>query len=100
MNVCGKLHYLPDTNEEPQTLTVRGKNKSITLENILIGDVWVLGGQSNMEEPLQHVENGRQIVSANYPGIRVLTIPAQNGADYKQGFARLRMEQLVEPTFP
>jgi len=79
-----------NANEEPQTLTVRGKNKSITLENILIGDVWVLGGQSNMEEPLQNVENGQlEIVSANYPGIRVLTIPAQNGADYKQGFARL-----------
>ena len=48
-----------NANDEPQTLTVRGKNKSITLENILIGDVWVLGGQSNMEEPLQHVENGQ-----------------------------------------
>ena len=60
-----------NANDEPQTLTVRGKNKSITLENILIGDVWVLGGQSNMEEPLQHVENGQlEIVSANYPGIR------------------------------
>ena len=29
-------------NSKPQTLTVKGANKSLTLENILIGDVWVL----------------------------------------------------------
>ncbi len=42
-------------NATPQKMTVAGKDKTLTLENILIGDVWVLGGQSNMEEPLRHV---------------------------------------------
>jgi sialate O-acetylesterase len=66
-----------EANAEPQTLTVHGKDAKLTLENVLIGDVWVLGGQSNMEEPLQHVENGQlEIVSANYPGIRILTLSA------------------------
>ncbi len=40
-----------EANAEAQTLTVNGKDKTLTLENILVGDVWVLGGQSNMEEP-------------------------------------------------
>ena len=35
------------------TLTVKGATKTLTLDNILVGDVWVLGGQSNMEFPLQ-----------------------------------------------
>jgi sialate O-acetylesterase len=75
---------------KPQKLTVQGKDKTLTLENILVGDIWVLGGQSNMEFPLANVENGAlEIVSANFPGIRILTVPAQDGADVKQGFPRL-----------
>ena len=77
-------------NALPQTLTVQGSAKTLTLKNILVGDVWVLGGQSNMEFPLSRIENGNlEIVSANYANIRILTIPAQNGPDDKQGFARL-----------
>jgi sialate O-acetylesterase len=77
-------------NAAPQTLTVQGKDKTLTLENILVGDVWLLGGQSNMEFPLSRIENGNlEIVSANYEHIRILTIPAQNGPDSKPGFARL-----------
>ena len=77
-------------NADPQTLNIKGKDQNLTLENVLIGDVWVLGGQSNMEEPLNNVENGKlEIVSANYPGIRILTVPAQNGPETKKGFARL-----------
>ena len=77
-------------NADHQTLNIKGKDQNLTLENVLIGDVWVLVGQSNMEEPLNNVENGKlEIVSANYPGIRILTVPAQNGPDTKKGFARL-----------
>ncbi len=77
-------------SSDPQTLTVQGANKTLSLENILVGDVWVLGGQSNMEFPLDRIENGQlEIVSANYPNIRILTIPAANGPDDKTGFPRL-----------
>ncbi len=34
-------------NATPQTLTVQGRDKTLTLENVLVGDVWLLGGQSN-----------------------------------------------------
>jgi len=73
-----------------RTMTVKGKTAALALENILIGDVWVLGGQSNMEFPIQNVEGGRlEIVSANFPQIRILTVPAQDGPDPKKGFPRL-----------
>ena len=77
-------------NAQARKMTVQGKGKTLTLDNILVGDVWVLGGQSNMEAPLTDVENGQlEIVSANYAGIRILTIPAQNGHEEKKGFPRL-----------
>lgn len=38
-----RLPAMP-ANSSPQTMTVAGKSASLTLENILIGDVWVLGG--------------------------------------------------------
>ncbi|MFT7633211.1 MAG: sialate O-acetylesterase, partial [Mariniblastus sp.] len=77
-------------SSEPENLIVTGANQTLKLENILIGDVWVLGGQSNMEFPLDRIENGQlEIVSANYPNIRILTVPAMNGPKHKVGFERL-----------
>ena len=77
-------------NDQPQKLIVKGENESIKLDNILVGDVWVLGGQSNMEFELAKVENGQlEIISANYPNIRILTVPYGQGPEYKKGFARL-----------
>ena len=68
----------------------KSERRRITLRNVLIGDVWILGGQSNMEEPIRHVEFGRlEIATANFPNIRILTIPAQNGPEPKVGFPRL-----------
>ncbi|MBN2451290.1 MAG: hypothetical protein JXR77_12935 [Lentisphaeria bacterium] len=83
------LEPVPITRS-PHTLTVKGSQGTLTLTDILVGDVWLLGGQSNMEFPLSNMENGTlEIVSAHYRDIRILTVPAQNGPDYRQGFPRL-----------
>jgi len=59
----------------PLKLRVTGENESLTLDNILIGDVWVLAGQSNMEFPLSRIETGHvEIASAHFTHIRVLTV--------------------------
>lgn len=75
-------------NTEPQAMTVKGKSKTLTLDNILVGDVWVLGGQSNMEFPLSKVENGHlEIVSANFPEMRILSIPTgESPNEYRRSF--------------
>ncbi|MFN3166155.1 MAG: sialate O-acetylesterase [Phycisphaeraceae bacterium] len=84
-----ELPALP-ASAEPRRMTLKGESKTITLDNVLVGDVWVLGGQSNMEFPLTKVENGHlEIVSANYPEIRILTIPHGNDQDPQAGFERL-----------
>ncbi len=77
-------------NSTPTEITVKGKDKTITLKNILVGDIWILGGQSNMEHPIIRVEDGDlEIASANYNNIRILTVPSQNGPKVKRSFPRL-----------
>jgi sialate O-acetylesterase len=39
-------------NAKPQTIIVRSAGEKIVLNNILIGDIWVCSGQSNMEWPV------------------------------------------------
>ena len=76
-------------NCTPQEMVVKGRDKTLTLKNILIGDVWVLGGQSNMEFQIPKVDNGDlEVVSANFPNIRLLNVPQQNGPDSKASFPR------------
>lgn len=83
------LSPLP-ANPSPQTMTIRGARQTITLENILVGDVWILGGQSNMEFPITEVDDGElEVVSANFPLIRLLTVPQGKGFDSVRSFERL-----------
>lgn len=83
------LESLP-ANRQPQKLVIQGKENSLELENVLIGDVWVLGGQSNMEFDLAKVDDGMlEVVSANFPEIRLLTIPRGKGFDSVASFERL-----------
>lgn len=60
----------------PYELHIRGEKDTI-LNNILIGDVWLASGQSNMEWPLNgDVDNfEEEIANANYPNIRLFTVP-------------------------
>ncbi|MCX6876416.1 MAG: hypothetical protein NTW21_21795 [Verrucomicrobia bacterium] len=36
-------------NAKSQALTVKGQQEALTFENVLVGDVWLCSGQSNME---------------------------------------------------
>ncbi len=58
----------------PYTLTIQGKNKQ-TLHEVLIGEVWVCSGQSNMELPLRSADNAQEeIKAADFPQIRLFTV--------------------------
>jgi len=62
-------------NDQPQTMTVSGKNK-LEVKNILVGEVWVCSGQSNMQWNVMQCANGQQeAANANHPNIRLLNIP-------------------------
>lgn len=58
----------------PYELIVKGKNK-ISIKNVLVGDVWICSGQSNMEFKVSEGENAaKEMQDANYPNIRTFTV--------------------------
>ncbi len=58
----------------PYKMSVKGKNLQ-TLENIMIGEVWVCSGQSNMEFYLINSKNGdAEVAAADYPLIRLFSV--------------------------
>ncbi|MEO7768446.1 MAG: sialate O-acetylesterase [Ferruginibacter sp.] len=73
----GKWKVYLDTESAggPYQLAISGKN-AITISNILVGDVWVCSGQSNMEFHLQGANDAQnEIRQANYPLIRQFEAP-------------------------
>lgn len=59
----------------PVEMTVAGKN-TLKIENIVVGEVWLCSGQSNMEWSVQASNNAKdEIAAANHPQIRHIKIP-------------------------
>jgi sialate O-acetylesterase len=59
----------------PIEVTVHGKN-AITLHDVLVGEVWICSGQSNMQWSVSAVNHARkEIDKADHPEIRLFTVP-------------------------
>jgi sialate O-acetylesterase len=59
----------------PFTLTVKGP-QSVTLNDVLVGDVWLASGQSNMEMGITQVNDAQaEVAHADYPQIRLFAVP-------------------------
>ncbi len=70
---CWKVEIKKMKAGGPYTMTVSGNN-TINLYNILVGEVWVCSGQSNMQWSVQASQNSKmEIAAANYPRIRLFT---------------------------
>ena len=69
-----KIRLDPEKEGGPFILTVKGKN-TIVFNSVLMGDVWICSGQSNMEFTVNEVRNASaEIAEANYPFIRHVDI--------------------------
>ncbi len=61
----------------PASMIIEGKNK-IELKDILVGEVWLVAGQSNMQRLLSETANGDEaIAAANHPLIRLFNVSRQ-----------------------
>lgn len=59
----------------PYKLTVSGSS-TVEFEDVMIGEVWLCSGQSNMEMGIGICNNAKEeIAAADYPGIRLLMVP-------------------------
>jgi sialate O-acetylesterase len=76
---AGKWSVKVNTPEAggPYSITI-SDGKTLILNNVLIGEVWICSGQSNMEMPLAgwgKIKNyEKEIADANYPNIRLLHV--------------------------
>lgn len=58
----------------PYELSIKGRNK-IVVKNVLVGEVWICSGQSNMEFKVSQADNfEKEIIDSNYPSIREFTV--------------------------
>ena len=68
--------HLPALSADgPFTLTIQG-NKQVTIKDVMIGEVWIASGQSNMTYSLSGSAGAaEEVPQANYPQVRLFTVP-------------------------
>jgi len=94
----------PEQAGGPYNLQVKGMSV-ITLHGLLMGDLWVCSGQSNMEMPVkgwsQVVNADQEIAAANYPNVRLFTVEkdvqGKPAADLKGGAWQTCNPQNIPP---
>ncbi len=80
------VYLSPGAAGGPFQMTIQGKpgEQSITLDDVLVGDVWVASGQSNMEFEMNRAATADQdLPHAANPRIRLLIVKKQ-ASDYPQ----------------
>ena len=84
---------------EPYTVKIASPEQSVVLQEVLVGDVWLCGGQSNMELGLERTRNGAdEIAAANHPEIRLFKVQrnvAYSPARMVQGTWKICSPQTV-----
>jgi sialate O-acetylesterase len=72
----------------PHTLVVKGHGPALVFRDVLVGEVWVCSGQSNMAMTVASSKDAaREIGDADLPGIRLLTVPRLAAAAPARNFA-------------
>jgi len=69
-----KVRFKPAKACGPFTIDIKANN-TIKLKNVLVGEVWVCSGQSNMEWPVALLDNPEEVrAKAGYPKIRLFQV--------------------------
>ena len=94
--------YFPaqKANKQPQTITIISGADKTVFENILIGDVWVCIGQSNMEWPMvKEMHYKEELPASNQPMLRLYN-PAYAGKNiFNTSFTDSIIQNLTVENF-
>src|SRR5690606_8357452 len=76
-------------SDQPLTLTATDSTGTATVSDLLVGDVWLCSGQSNMEFPVSRGLNGDAVaMSSADDGLRLLMIPKATSPTPQATFAQ------------
>ncbi|OPZ07684.1 MAG: hypothetical protein BWZ08_01697 [candidate division BRC1 bacterium ADurb.BinA292] len=74
-----RVEFPPMEAGGPHQVTITAGEQSRALENVLIGEVWLCAGQSNMQWSILVVRDAEQeIQAANYPRLRLFNVPVRS----------------------
>ncbi len=77
------VHLDPMEVGGPHQLSINGDGK-LSFENVMVGEVWICSGQSNMQWPINRTNDADlAVMTAHYPNIRFISVP-QVGTDEPQ----------------
>ncbi len=84
----------------PHVLTISQGQDKLEIKNVLVGEVWICGGQSNMQWTLKQSDGGSEAIatSAN-DKIRLLTVP-RKGSDKPEASVDVKWEAAGPSTTP
>lgn len=78
----------------PFTIDISQSDETVTLNDVMIGEVWIASGQSNMQMPLKGwppndpIDNSAQeIANGNFPQIRMITIGRKISTEPTENFS-------------
>ncbi len=84
----------------PYEMTVTGEDNTLTVNDVLVGEVWVGSGQSNMQWTVANSANAQEeIANANYPEMRLFYVPRKT-AETPQETVDAKWELTTPETIP
>lgn len=68
-------------------MTIASNGESIILSNIVVGEVWICSGQSNMQWSVSQSDDAdMEMATANYPNIRLISVPQVGTQEVQKDF--------------
>ncbi len=100
----GKWHVTLDArtaDADGQASTAKAGDETLTLKDVLVGDLWLCGGQSNMEMRLRSSRDADiEIPCARYPGIRFIRIKPEGLPAPREDFPAEEGAGVWQPCTP
>lgn len=97
---CWQVTLPPqEASRESRTLVISGERKRVVLEDVLVGEVWLCAGQSNMLLPLTRAaDSRREIAAADRPDLRLFSFAAAASGD-RGAYSREQLAALEPARF-
>jgi predicted alpha-1,2-mannosidase len=89
-NFIGMVHVpaVQAGNYTPHTIEITDGASAITLQNVLIGELWLCSGQSNMQFSMKEVvDANNEVAAADHPNLRLLNVGLNFSAEPDETFA-------------